>query len=424
MDKILIIEKQEVLRQYLQEKLQQYHFEVILSKNGFEGLIKIKNENPDLIIMNTHLDRLSCYDLLKEKAQNKFISSIPVILMSNKSDRNIITKYAKFKIFKFLTLPIKIDNFIKSVSEVFKTPLKIDTTNCLIDIHLNDDILFIEIANGLNLDKIELLKYRINQMTQIYKTNFPKILLILSNIQNSEDINNKFERLIEIILSETETKITGIKILSTSPIISELVNESEKYSSLQIKSDFTDAIDSFGKIDIFAYGSEIDNIKTELLSKPKSVIIDENIELSFENDRRGSEFTESLGDHKKSTENGLTIAVVDDDLHILEYMATVLQETGWKILTYESGQLFIDDLVHYTPDMVFLDIMMPEVNGFDVINYLKENNINTQIVIVTALTQRDVVLKVRKFGIINYMTKPLDSDHVIKKAQELLSMSV
>lgn len=414
MRKILIIEQHDLLRELLREKLEKFKFEVVLSRNGFDGLIKIKNENPDLIIMDSLLDRLSSLELLKEKAENKVINQIPVIILSNKADTDIIEKFARYRIYKFFTKPLKIDTLLSAVSELFKIKLAVDMTPCIIDTHLNDDILFIEIADGLNREKVGMLKYKLIQMKEIYHSDFTKILIIMTNIQISENLGEKLEFLFDVITENTEAEQSGIKVLTTTPGLNAFVDTIERYDRVEIKKDFTEAIDSFGKIDIFAYGQEIEDIKTELISNSRGITHDERIELKFSNDTR---------ERNIKKREDYVIAVVDDDLHILEFMATALSQTGWKINTYENGKLFVEDLSNGVPDLVYLDLMMPEMNGFDVIKYLKDNGIETHIVIITALTQKDAVLTARNYGVTSYLTKPINSDLIINKAEEIFNMT-
>ena len=57
MKKILIIDSSDLLRQFLKERLDQFDFQVTVSKDGFDGLLKLKNELPDLVIMDFFLNK-------------------------------------------------------------------------------------------------------------------------------------------------------------------------------------------------------------------------------------------------------------------------------------------------------------------------------------------------------------------------------
>jgi CheY-like chemotaxis protein len=88
--------------------------------------------------------------------------------------------------------------------------------------------------------------------------------------------------------------------------------------------------------------------------------------------------------------------------------------------TYENGRFFINDLENNPPDLIFLDLMMPEMNGFQVMKYLSDNNIQIPIIVVTALIQKDMILRAQKFGVKSYISKPLRMEVITKKAEEIL----
>ncbi len=411
MSKVLIIESDDALRKYISEKLKQHKFDVILCRDGFEGIIKIKNELPDLIIMDLILERMDAFKLLKEKLDYKTTNNIPVIVITQNNDAEINQKLNKLKVNKVLFKPLKIDLLWQYISELFKVKLNIDQTTSLIDVHLNDDVLFIEIANGLNIEKIGILRYRISQINRIYNRSLTKILVILTHIDYYEEYSLKLNLLFDIITEETSSVNRGIKILSSSESISSLMSKTN-YSDIEIFNDFAKAIDSLGKVDIFAYGNELDEIKAQLLS----TIEDSN------NHEHSIEF--AFSSEKIQVKDSYKIAIVDDDLYILEFMATVLDRENWIISTYENAQAFLRDVTDNKPDLLFLDLMMPKMNGFQLTQYLMEKNIYIPIVIVTALSQKEMVFKAREFGITNFMTKPIKAEALINKAEELLKMTM
>ena len=411
--KILIIDSSDLLRQYIKSRFEQFGFEVVLSKDGFDGMIKLKNELPDLIIMDFYLNRMNGLELLKEKTNYKTTTEIPVIILSSKIDRDLITKIVKYKVFRFLTKPVKIDLLLQAVSELFGSKLEIDQTPCMIDVHLNDDVLFIEVAAGLNREKIEIMKYKMLQIKEIHHTDIMKILIIFTDINSSENLNSLLITFFDYVVSMSQTPFNLIKILTSSDIIKNIVKGIPKYNNIQITSDFIEAMDSFGKIDIFAYGEELDKIKNNIISQITSDKTDGPAIVQFDSEKISTEI------------NGLnekfTIAIIDDDLSILEYMATVLAtQEHYNVNTYEGGEYFIKDLTKNPPDLIFLDLMMPEMNGFQVMKYMKDANLNIPIVVVTALTQKDTVIEAQKFGIKSFMSKPLKSEVLIKKAEEIL----
>jgi DNA-binding response OmpR family regulator len=64
--------------------------------------------------------------------------------------------------------------------------------------------------------------------------------------------------------------------------------------------------------------------------------------------------------------------------------------------------------------------MMPKVDGFSVLNFHRTRNISVPVIVLSAVTQRDTVIRAFQMGIKSYLTKPLKPDAIFKKAIEIL----
>jgi DNA-binding response OmpR family regulator len=414
--KILIIDSFTLFCDYLRDRLEDFGFEVVVSRNGFDGLIKMRNELPDLIIMDMYLPRVSGVDILKEKITLKNTVSIPVIICSNAISQAQMSSLQRYRVLKIIPKPIKIDMLFDSIAALFRVPLTFDHSPCLLDVHLNDDILFVEVSQGLNIEKLRLLSYKIEEIRELYQAAIIKVLLILSDIEITEESSGLVVTLLNNVLETTKAPHATTKVLTSVEPIKEMMSLRSEYSDIDIVGDFTEAIDSFGKIDIFDYGEKIDAIKKELLTKARLEKSDkESIELKFESENVMPEAVNPF-----QSEREFTVAVIDDDLSILEFMDTVLSQTGWKIHTYESGAGFVSALEKKNFNLVFLDLMMPEMNGFEVLAHLRHMNLAIPVIILTALSQKETVLKARKLGATSYITKPIKPDFIIRKAKEIL----
>ena len=121
------------------------------------------------------------------------------------------------------------------------------------------------------------------------------------------------------------------------------------------------------------------------------------------------------------------ILIVDDEPHIrllLEQTLEDLEDEGVQLLTADNGEEAFDTIKTERPNLVFLDVMMPKMNGFDVCNAIKnELGIkNIYIVMLTAKGQEFDKLKGQEAGADLYMTKPFDPDEVIEKSVEVLGL--
>ncbi|MCL2481486.1 MAG: response regulator, partial [Spirochaetaceae bacterium] len=151
------------------------------------------------------------------------------------------------------------------------------------------------------------------------------------------------------------------------------------------------------------------------LLNPKTKEVKEvKIEMRFE--------TENLTRKLETIGSNVKIAVVDDDFVIRQFVKTSFKTLEWQIEMFENGKLFIDALSENKEfDLIFLDLMMPEVDGFGVLEFINKNVIKTPVIIFSALSQKETVLKAVKYGVKTYMSKPLNPNLIKRKTAEILN---
>ncbi|OQX00546.1 response regulator [Candidatus Parcubacteria bacterium A4] len=94
-DKILIIEDDEFLRELVFRKLESEGFEAIIACDGEEGLQKIKEEKPQLVLLDLILPNVDGFEVLERVKKDDSLASIPVIILSNLGQREDIEKALK-----------------------------------------------------------------------------------------------------------------------------------------------------------------------------------------------------------------------------------------------------------------------------------------------------------------------------------------
>ena len=132
------------------------------------------------------------------------------------------------------------------------------------------------------------------------------------------------------------------------------------------------------------------------------------------------------GSEEQAAENSIfrskaVVAVVDDDFIIRELIKTVFSETAWDLRAFSNGKDFLIAEKSTKFDLIFLDLMMPGLTGFQVLEYLKKQNKKLPIIILSALSQKETIIKTISLGVMSYMTKPLNPEGLQKKAVEILS---
>ena len=121
------------------------------------------------------------------------------------------------------------------------------------------------------------------------------------------------------------------------------------------------------------------------------------------------------------------ILIVDDEAHIrmlIEQTLEELEDEGVEFLTAEHGEIALDIIQKENPKLVFLDVMMPKMNGMEVCRRVKKelglNNVF--IVLLTAKGQELDRQRGQEVGADVYMTKPFDPEIILSKAKEVLGI--
>lgn len=124
----------------------------------------------------------------------------------------------------------------------------------------------------------------------------------------------------------------------------------------------------------------------------------------------------------------MKILIVDDEPHLrtlIQQALEDLEDDGVELLTATNGEEALATIRSEEPSLVFLDVMMPRMNGFDVCNTVK-NQLglgHIHIVLLTAKGQEFDRQRGQEVGADLYMTKPFDPDALLAKARSVLGLT-
>ncbi len=116
------------------------------------------------------------------------------------------------------------------------------------------------------------------------------------------------------------------------------------------------------------------------------------------------------------------VLVVDDEIHIIKIIQFKLKSCGYEVVYAQNGEEGLEVAKKELPDIILLDIMMPVMNGYVMLEALKkyENTRDIPVVMVTAKTQRVDTMKAEKLGIAEYIFKPFSPDKVLHVVQKII----
>lgn len=121
----------------------------------------------------------------------------------------------------------------------------------------------------------------------------------------------------------------------------------------------------------------------------------------------------------KSGNNLPVILAVDDDPPICETFQTIFEDR-FRVLTAHCARECLDTLASTSVDLVFLDLMLPDMAGLDVLRAIKEIDDDLSVVVATAVDSARTAVEAMQAGACNYITKPFDVDEVLAIADNAL----
>lgn len=118
------------------------------------------------------------------------------------------------------------------------------------------------------------------------------------------------------------------------------------------------------------------------------------------------------------------VLLVEDDDHLAEGVAFNLRNTGYEVETASSGEAALDTLGRRAFDVVLLDVMLPGIDGLDVVRRLRRAGNKKPVLIITAKNRADDVIAGLDAGADDYITKPFDLDQVLARIRGALRREV
>ena len=118
-----------------------------------------------------------------------------------------------------------------------------------------------------------------------------------------------------------------------------------------------------------------------------------------------------------------TILVVDDDASVRAMLGYVLDDEGYVVREAEDGAEALEELLVDPPDCMVLDLMMPRIDGVEVLRRRKDRSLatRTRVLVLTAKTDSRDAVWCWELGADEYLTKPVDPDRLAREVRLLLA---
>ncbi|MBH8561148.1 hybrid sensor histidine kinase/response regulator [Nostoc sp. CENA67] len=119
------------------------------------------------------------------------------------------------------------------------------------------------------------------------------------------------------------------------------------------------------------------------------------------------------------TEQTATVLIVDDNPANLGVLSDALDQVGLEVWVAKSGKVALERVTYALPNLILLDVMMPEIDGFETCRQLKANPVTRDIPVIFMTALSDTANKVEGFkvGAVDYITKPFQQEEVLSRVK-------
>lgn len=115
-----------------------------------------------------------------------------------------------------------------------------------------------------------------------------------------------------------------------------------------------------------------------------------------------------------------SILIVEDDETLARVLKDAFTRRGYRVATAADGQAGLDAILNTKPDLVILDVMLPKIDGYEICRMLREEKLDTLVLMLTAKSQESDVILGLDTGSDDYMTKPFSTRELLARANALL----
>lgn len=390
---ILIIDDDAEVRYTVSQYLNSRGYQTISAEDGEAGIKMAIEKQPFAITLDILLPNTDGWSVLKELKENPLTKDIPVILISILGDKN--TGYS-LGAFEYFIKPFSSEKLLAAFNRLESIVQRHVQKIVIVD---DDELEFEKFTNEfkderLSIEFIKDSEFAFNKIAEVQPD-----LIILDLIMPKVDgitLANKLK-------SNSKTKQIPI-IISTAK---DLTEEEKKSLNNIVEMIIT----------------KTNNQPYDVLKAVRDRIMLIESEISEEEEEFSNQNYEVMENGNVSNEQSLEVLIVDDDPDTLFTLNEMVQAAGCKTFLAKSGIECLRILEQTKPDLILLDIMMPDMDGFQTLKNIRSNTdlIDIPVYAVTAkamVGDKEIILK---HGFNDYIAKPVNSAIISGKISQLIS---
>ena len=393
---ILVIDDDKEVRYTIGQYLESNGYQVIFAEDGDEGIQMAIDKQPFAITLDVMMRNKDGWSVLNELKENEATKDIPVIVISINADKQIGHGVSAFEYF---VKPISSDKLLSAFSRLESIAKKRIQKIVIVD---DDELEFEKFKSefkdeNISIEYIKDSEFAFNKIAEVQ----PDLIILDLMMPKVDGITLSYK-----LKSNIKTKHIPI-LISTAKDIS----EDERVSLNSIVEEI--AVKSKGHpLDVLKIVRE----RIEQHEQRAEIISTDYTKPEFNNNKDSEEIEntkEFLGE----------VLIVDDDPDTLFTLDEILKHCNCKTILANNGMECMEVLKHSIPNLILLDIMMPEMDGFETIkNIRKDEKLkNIPVCAVTAkamASDNDIILK---HGFDDYIPKPVNSNLIKTKINKLFT---
>ncbi|MBR6153155.1 MAG: response regulator [Treponema sp.] len=411
MKQVLLIDASPIFMEFLKERLLAEQIKVETAAGNRDAFQKMVSLMPDLVIVDVESDILHIQDFLDNKISEPNAAKLPMMIVGPEIPRSSISNLAKYGVFNYFTKPIKFDVFFEAIGRIIKTRLTIDETPSVIETHVNGNIIFVDIAQGLNRDKIEILKYKLDEIVEKNKMHDPKIIIMMTSLDLTFVDGTNLEILFDNLIGSFLLK--NIKVLSLNKFTTDLIEGHPAYHGIEVVESLNDILNSL--VDSGTTADDVIDIVSDKILFADDEIVPSSIDTRFGNDNGGS----AKNDEQKSST--IKVAIVDNDEQSRNILVASFKAINAEAVVFENGTTFQSSIANDQFDVVIMDLNLSDINGLDILRNLQRQGFTTPIIVYSQPTSKEGVIQALSLGARSFLVKPQKPALIIQKALGVLN---
>lgn len=414
MKQVLLIDAPLLFREYLKEKLSTEKVSVEIAQGRRDAFTKMISTLPSLIIIDISSSLRDIVDFLEKKRQDPNAAHIPIIVTGPIMSREQVALLQPYNVVKYFNKPINFDIFFESVGRLLKISISLDTSPCILETHINNNIIFVEIARGLNREKLSLLKYKLTEIIDANKLTIPKLVIMLTDLSLSFIDGSNLEILFDSVIADSRIQKRNIKVLSLDNYTRDFIEGHIRYNGIEVVSNLSDVLNSLVENNSQTNVNEL--ITSKILTQEKDTM-EGTVQMRFYAESNNTTSVQETPD----ISNSYKIALLDDDFYTRNITKQSFAAIRGNVDFFDSGAEFLATTKIKKYDLIIMDMFMPGLSGFDILTNLLANKYPAPIIIYSTVMNKDIILQAMNLGAKAFLIKPVRPDILLQKANELIA---